>query len=211
MVISQSCSHYSDWPLSNSISSTESEDVDGCEAGLSAWWDKHHDWLFGRVLHDGVIHWLRHGQQTSLSVTHIEALCTAGTCEFMCLYGCVENGFHSGNRPGCAAPVAQVWRWGGSWTRLWCCSPTSGPHLWRWTKKSWGPQCGWDAQSEKRCTASWSRWPLTRALKKNKIQKHATSAWVVLLDRWKNQTYSEQLLLVPLRTNWRMNVSSHWY
>lgn len=63
-----------DLPLRNHISSTEREDVDGCEASLSAGWDEHHGWFGGRVLHDGVINWLSHGQQASLSVTHIEAL-----------------------------------------------------------------------------------------------------------------------------------------
>lgn len=63
-----------DRPLRNHVGSTESEDVDGCEASLSARWDEHHSWFGGRVLHDGVVHWLSHGQQACLSVTHIEAL-----------------------------------------------------------------------------------------------------------------------------------------
>lgn len=75
--------------------------------------------------------------------------------------------------PGCAAPEAQVWRWGGSWTWLWCCSPASGPRLWRWTKMSWGPRCGWDAQSERRCISSWSRSPLRQANEK----KQGTLIW----------------------------------
>lgn len=63
-----------DRPLRNHVGSAESEDIDGREAGLPARRDEHDGWLGGRVLHDGVIHRLRHGQQASLSVTHVEAL-----------------------------------------------------------------------------------------------------------------------------------------
>lgn len=65
---------WSHWPLGNHIGSTESKNVDGREASLSARWDKHHGWFGGRVLHDGVVYWLSHGQQASLSMTHIETL-----------------------------------------------------------------------------------------------------------------------------------------
>lgn len=63
-----------DKPLRDHVSGAECKDVDGCEAGLSAGWDKHHGGFGGRVLHDGVIYRLSHGQQASLSVAHIEAL-----------------------------------------------------------------------------------------------------------------------------------------
>lgn len=63
-----------DSPLRNHIGGAESEDVDGCEAGLPAGRDEHHGRLGGRVLHDGVIHRLSHGQQAGLCVAHIEAL-----------------------------------------------------------------------------------------------------------------------------------------
>lgn len=67
------------------------------------------------MLHDGVIHRFSHGQQASLSVTHIEALHRAE--EFTanqepdrnsCLHVSVESESPSFHRPGCVAPEAQV-------------------------------------------------------------------------------------------------------
>lgn len=63
-----------DRPLSVNFSGAEGEDVDGCESSLSSGWDKDHGRFGWRVFDDGVINWFSHGQETSLSVAHIEAL-----------------------------------------------------------------------------------------------------------------------------------------
>lgn len=61
-------------PLWHHVSSTEGEDINSGETSLASWWHKHQHWLGWGVFHYGVIHRFCHGQQTSLCVTHVEAL-----------------------------------------------------------------------------------------------------------------------------------------
>lgn len=56
------------------IRSARGEDVDGREPRLLAGRDEDNDWLFGRVLHDGMVDRLGHGKQASLCVADVEAL-----------------------------------------------------------------------------------------------------------------------------------------
>ena len=61
-------------PLPLDVGRTRGEDVDGGEARLLARRNEDNDGLLGRVLGDGVVHRLGHGQQASLCVANVEAL-----------------------------------------------------------------------------------------------------------------------------------------
>lgn len=65
-------------PLPLDVRCTGGEDVDGSEACLLARRHKNDDRLLGRVLGDGMVHGLGHGQQASLSVADVEALGITG-------------------------------------------------------------------------------------------------------------------------------------
>lgn len=56
------------------VGGTGGQDVDGCQPGLFPGWDEDQDGFFGRVLHNGVVHGLGHGQQPSLRVADVETL-----------------------------------------------------------------------------------------------------------------------------------------
>lgn len=105
-------------PLRDHVGGAEGENVDGREAGLPARRDEHDGRLGGRVLHDGVVHRLGHGQQAGLSVTHVEALRAAEVKEKHVRH---LRGRDSESRspvpahgPGCEAPAGRAARWGGS-------------------------------------------------------------------------------------------------
>lgn len=61
-------------PLWHHVSSTEGENINSGKTSLASGWHKYQHWLGWRVFHYGVIHRFCHGQQTSLCVTHVEAL-----------------------------------------------------------------------------------------------------------------------------------------
>lgn len=70
------------------------------------------------MLHDGMIHWFGHGQQASLSVTYVEALCKEelehirNLSEYLFIHQKCRAIFPY--RPECATQEAQVSRWGGN-------------------------------------------------------------------------------------------------
>ena len=61
-------------PLGLKVSGTKGQQVNSCESGLLARWDKHYNGEFGRVLADGMVDRFHHSNETRLSVSDVETL-----------------------------------------------------------------------------------------------------------------------------------------
>ena len=61
-------------PLRLQVGRAEGQKVDGRESGLLARRDEHNDRHLGRVLADGLVHWLHHGYQSGRRVSDVETL-----------------------------------------------------------------------------------------------------------------------------------------
>lgn len=61
-------------PLGLKVSGTKGQQVNSRKSGLFARWNKHDDRELGRVLADGEVDWLHHGNETGLGVSNVEAL-----------------------------------------------------------------------------------------------------------------------------------------
>ena len=56
------------------VSSSVGEEINSCESGLFSAGNKHNHWLPGRVLQNGVVGGLGHGDDPAGVVSHVEAL-----------------------------------------------------------------------------------------------------------------------------------------
>ena len=61
-------------PLGLHVGGTEGQEVNGCKASLLPRGDKHDDGHLGRVLADGLVDWLHHGNESRWSVRDVVPL-----------------------------------------------------------------------------------------------------------------------------------------